>query len=242
MSKRQQVVIIDDERLARVELKNLLLDFPKLEVVAEAGNADAGLQIIRQWNPDLIFLDVQMPEKSGFDLLEEIEEVPPVIFTTAHDEYAIKAFEFNALDYLLKPVQKERLREAIERINKKKAIQTPSDTPSPLPYPEQLFLKDGDRTFFVALAEISLFSSYGNYVKVHFGEQSVLVHRSLNQMESRLPPQVFFRANRYSILNVKHIVAVQQVAKSKLLVHLSSGHEVTFSERRSIEFRSRWGV
>ena len=206
----------------------------------EAANADEGIRLIHTTRPDLIFLDIHMPEKSGFDLLEELkEEVPAVIFTTAYDEHAIRAFEFNALDYLLKPIQTDRLKQAIDRVFVPPPI---GDDFKTAPLPKQVYLKDGDQSFFVDLADISLFSSFGNYVKVHFEDRSILVHRSLNQLEKRSSPQQFFRANRYALINVAHIRKIRQGVRGKLVITLSNEKEIEFSERKSILFREIWGI
>jgi len=236
----KKVIIIDDERLARVELKQLLRAFAELEVVAEAANVEEGIQVIKQHQPDLIFLDIEMPEQSGFDLLEEIEATPQIIFTTAYSEYAIKAFEFNALDYLLKPIQEERLSKAIERVFSASAIIEESKKVEP--FRDHIYLKDGEQNFLVALVNISLFSSYGNYAKVHFKDQSIFIHRSLNQLEQRLPKDTFFRANRYSIINIQHIKNLKQTSRGKLKLLLSNEVEIEVSERKSILFRELWGV
>lgn len=241
--KHQKVIIIDDERLARLEMKTLIEEFQHLEVIAEAANADEGILLIEQLKPDLIFLDIHMPEKSGFDLLEELDEAPAVIFTTAFDEHAIKAFEFNALDYLLKPIQADRFKLAIDRIlNSKNAGKVDETLANTAPLPDHVFLKDGQQSHFIKLAEISLFSSFGNYVKVHFGEKPILVHRSLNHLEQRGLPAPFFRANRYTIINVDHIQSIRQGLRNKLVVVLNSGHEIELSERKSILFRSKWSI
>ena len=235
----RKVIIIDDERLARVELKRLLVDFPKLQVIAEASNADEGIRLIQSLKPDLVFLDIQMPEKSGFDMLEELEELPKIIFITAYDQYAIKAFEFNALDYLLKPIQTDRLVNAIERLFSSPAPIEPDKT---TPLKSHVLLKDGDQSYFVKVSEVSLFSSYGNYVKVHFDGQSILVHRSLNQLEKRLSTEQFFRANRFSLININHIEEIRPIQRSKLVVTLRSGHEIQLSERKSVIFKDIWGI
>ena len=242
MNQPKQAVIIDDERLARVELKTLLQQIPELETVAEATNADQGLALIQSHRPDLIFLDINMPERSGFDLLEDLDDAPPVIFTTAYDEYAIKAFEFNALDYLLKPIRFERLQEAVKKVLSPEVPLGQETDTHPEPYPDHLYLRDGDHAHFVALADISLFSSYGNYVKVHFSGQSILAHRSLHYLEKRLPERLFFRANRFSIVNVDHIRTIRPSGRGKLVITLIGGREVELSERRSVVFRGRWGI
>ena len=242
--KQLTTILIDDERLARVELKNSLKRISWVTILAEAANAKEGIAMIREHQPDFIFLDIHMPGQSGFDMLEELEEAPLVIFMTAYDEYAIKAFEFNALDYLLKPVNEERLKSALERVfhlheSKNKETVKAESVP---PFKDQLYLKDGNQHYFVALSKISLFSSFGNYVKVHFGEKAILVHRSLNLIESRIRDEQFFRANRYSIINMRHITEVRQGNRGKLLVLLNSGHEIELSERKSVLFREKWGV
>ncbi|MEM8527472.1 MAG: LytTR family DNA-binding domain-containing protein [Bacteroidota bacterium] len=236
----KKVIIIDDERLARVELKQLLKAFSDLEIVAEAANVEEGVQAIEKHQPDLIFLDIEMPEQSGFDLLEEIDVTPKVIFTTAYSEYAIKAFEFNALDYLLKPIQEERLSKAIERVLSISSMV--EETTKIEPFKNHIYLKDGEQNHFVALTDICLFASYGNYAKVHFDNQSILIHSSLNQLEQRLPKDLFFRANRYSIINVQHIKNLKQLLRGRLKILLDNELEIEVSERKSVLFREIWGI
>src|SRR3954467_5392305 len=166
-----RAIIIDDERLARSELKKLLTDYPEIEIVAEAANASEGIEKIENLNPDLVFLDIQMPGKTGFDLLAELDRAPHVIFTTAYDEYALKAFEVNALDYLLKPVEPKRLADAIQKLHiqeEKEQIINGGDVNvnrDMLREDDQVFVKDGERCWFVKLSEIRLFESVGNYAK-----------------------------------------------------------------------------
>src|ERR1700754_1161112 len=200
-----RAVIIDDERLARNELKKLLLDFPEIEVIAEAANAAEGVEKIDSLNPDLIFLDIQMPGKTGFDMLAELERAPNVIFTTAYDEYALKAFEVNALDYLLKPIEPKRLADAIHKVQyeiNKEAAGNNNLNRGPLTDADQVFVKDGERCWFVKLGEIRLFESVGNYAKVFFANNKPLILKSLNALEERLDDKVFFRANRKHIVNL----------------------------------------
>src|SRR3978361_316111 len=202
-----RAIIIDDERLARNELKKLLLDFPEIEVIAEAANASEGVEKIDSLSPDLIFLDIQMPGKTGFDMLSELERAPHVVFTTAYDEYALKAFEVNALDYLLKPVEPKRLADAIHKvqyeINKEAAGNNLNR--GPLTDLDQVFVKDGERCWFVKLGEIRLFESVGNYAKVFFANNKPLILKSLNALDERLDERTFFRANRKHIINLRMI-------------------------------------
>ena len=205
-----KAIIIDDERLARNELKKLLLDFPEIEVIAEAANSAEGVEKIDSLNPDLIFLDIQMPGKTGFDMLSELEKTPNVIFTTAYDEYALKAFEVNALDYLLKPVEPKRLADALQKLQLEEDKEPISDSTlsvnrSILNEHDQVFVKDGERCWFVKLSDIRLFESVGNYAKVYFGANKPLILKSLNALEERLDEKVFFRANRKHIVNLRLI-------------------------------------
>ena len=201
-----KALIIDDERLARVELRRLLSPFKEISIVGEAINADDAVAKINELTPDLIFLDIQMPGKNGFELLEELDSVPIVIFTTAYDEYALKAFEYNAMDYLLKPIEPKRLEETIKKIveRNRKVITQDSENPI-LTEDDQVFVKDGERCWFVKLAAVRLFESEGNYVRLYFEENKPLILRTLNYLDERLDSRTFFRANRKHIINLKYI-------------------------------------
>jgi two-component system LytT family response regulator len=239
---KKSVVIIDDERLARQELKKLLLDFPDYVVVAEAANAAEGVRFINEFDPDLVFLDIQMPDKTGFEMLEEVERMPPVIFTTAYDEHALRAFEFNALDYLLKPIDSARFTDAIHRFEN-----TEKKDPDPAPNmyvhrgslgeEDQVFVRDGDRCWFVRLADIRLFESAGNYAKVFFGTNKPLILKSLNALEDRLDHRVFFRANRKHIVNLRMIERVEPYFNGGLLLEIRGGERVEVSRRQSVRFK-----
>ncbi len=234
--------MIDDERLARNELKKLLAEFPELDIVGEASNANEGVEKIKLLEPDLIFLDIQMPGKTGFDLLTMLEHTPEIIFTTAYDEYAIRAFEVNALDYLLKPIEPKRLADAIyklKEINESEVAQI-SDTSSNrslLSEQDQVFVKDGERCWFVRLSEIRLFESVGNYAKVYFGVNKPLILKSLNALEERLDPKVFFRANRKHIINLRSIEKVEPYFNGGLLLELKGGDKVEVSRRQAVKFK-----
>ncbi|RYY63672.1 MAG: response regulator, partial [Chitinophagaceae bacterium] len=201
-----KAIIIDDERLARNELKKLLSDFPEVEVIGEAANAAEGIEKIESLMPDLIFLDIQMPGKTGFDMLMELEKAPHVIFTTAYDEFALKAFEVNALDYLMKPVEPKRLADALHKMQlaeeKELAAAMAGSHRGMLSENDQVFVKDGERCWFVKLSEVRLFESVGNYAKVYFGPNKPLILKSLNALEDRLDDKIFFRANRKHIVNM----------------------------------------
>ena len=237
-----KAIIIDDERLARAELRKLLQDFPEIEVVDDAANVDDGISKIENHNPDVIFLDIQMPGKTGFDLLSELDHAPQVIFTTAYDEYALKAFEVNALDYLLKPVEPRRLADTVEKLMKGKQsmpIRNGSEfeKQSLLNEDDQVFVKDGERCWFVKLSEVRLFESVGNYAKVFFGPNKPLILKSLNSLEERLDDKVFFRANRKHIVNLRLIDKIEPYFNGGLLLELKGGEKIEVSRRQTVKFK-----
>ena len=239
-----KAIIIDDERLARNELKKLLQDHSDIEVIEEAANVDDGIEKIETLNPDLIFLDIQMPGKTGFDLLAEVEKAPRVIFTTAYDEYAIKAFEVNALDYLLKPVEPRRLADALHKLHLEESRDRESATEdeiainrSMLHENDQVFVKDGERCWFVKLADIRLFESVGNYAKIYFGSNKPLILKSLNALEERLDEKVFFRANRKHIVNLRLIEKIEPYFNGGLLLELKGGEKIEVSRRQTVKFK-----
>ena len=236
-----RAIIVDDERLARNELKKLLADFPHVEVIAEAANVEEGIEKIDTLQPDLVFLDIQMPGKTGFDLLAELESVPEIIFTTAYDEYALKAFEVNALDYLLKPVEPGRLADAIQKLHLPaeggSGDITANSNRSLLTDNDQVFVKDGEKCWFVKLADIRLFESVGNYARVFFGANKPLILKSLNALEERLDEKLFFRANRKHIVNLRMIEKIEPYFNGGLLIELKGGDKVEVSRRQTVKFK-----
>ena len=233
-----KALIADDERLARTELKRLLTPFKDVKVVGEAVNADDALEKIQELKPDLLFLDIQMPGKTGFDMLEELDSVPTVIFVTAYDEYALKAFEYNALDYLLKPIEPKRLEETVNKLIEKKRKKAISELDkSILSESDQVFVKDGEKCWFVKLETVRLFESEGNYVRIYFGENKPLILRTLNYLDERLDDKVFFRANRKHIVNLKWISSIEPWLNGGLLVKLKDGQKIEVSRRQAIKFK-----
>lgn len=235
-------IIIDDERLARKELRTLLEASPEIEIIGECANADEAREAIEKENPDLIFLDIQMPGQNGFDLLETLDYVPYVIFVTAYDEYALKAFEVNALDYLLKPVDEERLRESITKVlslsAKKREAQKTSDQQNEyLQLDDQIFLKDGEKCWFVTLRNIRYFESEGNYVRVFFDNSKPLILKSLNNLEKRLNEKDFFRINRKYIVNLKEVIHIETWFNGGLQIKLKSGATLEVSRRQTSRFK-----
>jgi len=232
-------MIIDDEPLARRELRRLLLEFSWVDIVGEAGHVVEAAEKIEILTPELLFLDIQMPGGSGFDLLARLEHLPQVIFTTAHSEHAVHAFEVNALDYLLKPVEPERLASALTRVKREGGAQAPS-AGAPL---EQLFVRDGPRCWFIPLREVRLFSAEGNYVRLMWGKLQPLLGRPLTLLEQRLDSKHFFRANRSQIINLGFIESVEVGVNGRLHVQLrDGGPEVEISRRQARRFRELTSV
>lgn len=234
-----RALIVDDERLARKELIKLLEDHPSIEVIGEAANADEANQLVNELNPDILFLDIQMPGKTGFELLEMLEYVPLVVFTTAYDEFAIKAFEVNALDYLMKPIQAERLTETVAKLSDKVKSKTAASHSGDkkLGLEDQVFVKDGDRCWFVSLNNIRLFESDGNYIKVYFDANRPMIHKSLNALDEKLDERAFFRASRKHIINLSWVESIEPWFNGGLMVKLKGGDKVEVSRRQAAKFK-----
>ncbi|MDH5608405.1 MAG: LytTR family transcriptional regulator DNA-binding domain-containing protein [Cyclobacteriaceae bacterium] len=240
-----RAIIVDDERLARKELISLLDHHPEIEIIDEAVNVDEAYEKINQHSPDLIFLDIQMPGKSGFELLEMLDKVPRVIFTTAYDEFALKAFDYNALDYLLKPIQDERLKESINKLFSTSSSMTTRDEAEKskiLGIDDQVFVKDGDRCWFVKLSDIRLFESDGNYIKVYFQNFKPMIHKSLNALDERLDERSFFRASRKHIINLSWVESIETWFNGGLLVQLKGGEKVEVSRRQAARFKEKMSL
>jgi two-component system, LytTR family, response regulator len=234
-----KTMIVDDEPLARRELRRLLAEFPWVEIVGEAGNIVEAAKAIETDAPDLLLLDIKMPGGTGFDLLAKLEHVPRVIFTTAYDDHAVQAFEVNALDYLLKPIEPERLAAALARARGPLPTQTAARQSQIV---ERLFIRDGARCWFVPLNEVSLIVAEGNYVRLHWREVRPLLGRPLSSLEERLDPQRFFRANRRQIINVEFIAEVEPGTSGQLHVQLRGGPEVEISRRQARVFKTLMSV
>jgi two-component system LytT family response regulator len=238
-----RTLLIEDERLAREALKSLLKDFMEIEIVGEARNGSEALEMIKKLSPDLLFLDINMPEMNGFEMIKHLEEIPQVIFVTAYDEFALKAFEVNALDYLLKPVDPKRLQEAIKKLsNSEEDFNSHSDVflaskDRTLTLEDKVFIKDGEKCWFIELRKIRMLESDGNYVKVYFDSSRPLLLRSLNSFEERLDARFFFRANRKFIINLQWISSIENWFNGGLRVELMEGEKVEISRRQAIRFK-----
>lgn len=238
--KKIRVIVIDDERSAREELKRMLKDYPDFEIAGEARNADEAKEQIEAKHPDLIFLDIQMPEKNGFELLESLSEVPSVLFTTAFNRYAVQAFEANALDYLVKPIRDERFARAIEKV--RNSISQKLLAGKTFSNDRQIFIKDGGKCFFVWLSEIFLIESLDNYSELFFLDKKVVLKRSLRQWEEMLGSDFFFRINRTQLINIFYVQGIQPTSNGRLKLSLKTGQLLEVSSRQSTRFKNITGI
>ena len=230
-------IIIDDERLARVELRRLLGASPEVVIVGEAADADEAERLIERLQPDLVFLDIQMPGRDGFELLESLESAPAVIFTTAYDEHALRAFDHNTLDYLLKPIERTRLQIAIGKASERAQASKAHAGEPPLGIDDRIFVRDGERCWFVLLGEVRLFESKGNYTRLYFDNHKPLILRSLNRLEERLDPKTFFRVNRRQIVNLRLIDGIEPGDDDKLIVRIDGAPRIEMSRRQAQRFK-----
>ena len=237
-----RTIIVDDERLAREELKALLSEYPDIELIGEYKNTVEAKAAIESDAPDLVFMDIQMPGETGLELLEKIKNPPRTIFVTAYDEYAIKAFELKAYDYLMKPIDPERLSEVYKRLSEEN--QTPASVVNNdiLRSGERVLIKDGDKVWFIKVDDIRYFESEGNYVKVHFEKFRPLILRSLNSLEERMDEKLFFRANRKFIINLQHVVNIENWFNGGLQIELSCGTKIEISRRQTIRFKDKFSL
>ncbi|MBK8476357.1 MAG: response regulator [Opitutaceae bacterium] len=236
-----RALIIDDERLAREELRALLAAHPEIEVVGEAANGPQAQARITELRPELLFLDIQMPEQTGFELLGALEPpLPQVIFVTAYDRFALQAFESNALDYLVKPVEPERLARALARLAL--AEKPPLSAEGPLAAEARVFVRDGDRCWFVPVRDLVLLEADGSATRVYFGREKPLLARALTVLEARLPTDRFFRINRSQIVNLQCIESIEPWFSRSLRAKLTGGLEVEFSRRQALAFRETQGL
>lgn len=238
-----KIVIVDDSRLARKELVDLLETIPHTEMVAEAADVTSAVEAINAHKPELVLLDIHLPDGDGFDVLENSYHTPRVIFTTAYEQHALRAFEVNALDYLLKPVTRERLHTALERCTAKKM--TESQEPCSAAFKsrnDQIFVRDGEYCHFIRLSDLRLINVEGNYVRLHFLTTNALLARSMNYIEEKLDPRIFFRANRQQIINLDYIATIEPWLNDGLLITLRDGTGVEVSRRQAKELKQRMEI
>lgn len=228
-------IIVDDEKLARQELNYLASELPHLKVLACCGDVEDAMEKINQLTPDLVFLDIEMPEKNGFELLASLDYSPNVVFVTAYDHYAIKAFDRNALDYLLKPTTVQRLSLAVDKVSERLNLLRHIDTS----LARQIFVKDGGRCYFISLHEIYLLQSAGNYCTLYWRDTRCMLHKTLKQLESVLPVQHFIRVNRQQILNSNFIAGIETYYHGGMLLTLRNGKTIQVSHRNAVGFKMK---
>ena len=242
MRPRLRALIVDDERLARKELRSMLAEHPEIKIEGEAESAAEAAELIRAAEPDIVFLDIHMPGESGFDLLEKVDVAFKIIFITAFDAYAIRAFEVNALDYLLKPVNPERLARAVERLFEKQAAR--EDAPRKLDYSDRLFLVlDDERSRFLKINTIAFISGAGDYSDVYTSDgRKILAPKPLREWEERLPEKYFYRIHRSTIVNLEYVDRVERWFNRAYRVHLHNFAEpLVMSRRYAARLRSKYG-
>jgi two-component system, LytTR family, response regulator len=238
---RYRAIIVDDERLARVELRSMLDDYPQVQVVGEADGVEAAAELVRTAGPDVVFLDVQMPGLSGFELFDHVDASFKTIFVTAYDAHALRAFEVNALDYLLKPVSPRRLARAIERLGAESRDAEPQ--PRRLDYGDRLFLTADDKPRLLKVEAIAFIRAADDYSEVHTSDgKALLVQKPLKEWEGRLPENCFWRIHRSTIVNVEYVERIEENLNRSYLVYLRGiAQPFLVSRRYASELRTRFG-
>lgn len=235
-----KIYIVEDSRLARQELRTLLAAIPDADIVGEAAELAPARDAIDTLQPELLLLDVELPGATGFDLLDQLEHLPLVVFTTAYDQHALAAFERNALDYLLKPIDPARLEAALAKA-RERLRPRPSAAPAAAQKgaDDMVFLRDGERCWFVRLGDIAGFESCGNYAQAWFDGQRPLINRTLTSLEEKLDPQLFFRASRSHLVNLRWVQGIEPWRNDGYRVTLKDGHQVEVSRRQAKLLREK---
>ena len=233
MKKEWRTIIVDDERLARNQLRDLLSHFENIKVIAEADSVPSAVKIVNDLQPELIFLDIQMPGESGFDLLQQINSLPKIVFVTAYDQYAIRAFEVNALDYLLKPINPQRLTQAVVRLSVDR--QESAETVKPLEYDDHLFIAVGERADFIKVSSIVCIRADGVYSEILANDgRKLVLHKSLKQWLKQLPAKHFAQIHRSTVINLENVERVEQWFNYSYQVYLQNIKEPLVMSRRFV--------
>ena len=245
--KKHTVFIIDDERLAREELKMLLQAIEMVELIGEASSGEEAKRLLPSLEPDILLVDINMPGMNGIEFVKGLNNPPYVIFVSAHEDHAISAFSVGAFDYLLKPINPNRLMESFNRILQDEQDDWDNAKEQPLEkkkltITDKVYIRDGEKSWFVPFTDIRLFESDGNYVKVHFHQNKPMLLRSLNSFQELLDPHFFFRANRKHIVNIEWISSVETWFNGGLMVELKTGEKIEISRRQAIRFKENWGI
>jgi two-component system LytT family response regulator len=253
-SAKTRVLIADDEPLARERLRMLLTQEDWVEIAGECQNGPEAVGAIQKLRPDLVFLDVQMPGATGFDVIQQVgvSRMPPVVFVTAFDRYALRAFDVHALDYLLKPFDRERFQQALARARQhldrkdpgeleRRLIELVQDLRSSPQRPERFVIKSAGRVFFVRTDEIDWIEAAGNYVKLHVGAEAHLLRETMNSLEAQLNPDLFYRIHRCHIVNIERVKELQPWFNGEYVVFLRSGARLTLSRGYREKLQDRIG-
>ena len=230
-----KAIVVEDSRLAREGLVKMLKNFPDIDVVGEADHPSTALILIKEAHPDIIFLDIHMPGENGFDLLEKLDYTPRIIFTTAYSEYAIRSFDYNTVDYLLKPISEERLKIAIDKLSANNEF--PALPKPPLDIHSRMFIKDGENCHLVPLESIRYFESCKNHVRIFFNNDSAFVKKSLNTIEERLPKKYFLRVNRQYVVNLHAIISIEEAVNDGYEITMNDGKVFEISRRNAVELK-----
>jgi two-component system LytT family response regulator len=236
MSARLRAVVVDDEPLARARLRRLLAQHPEVDVLADCGSGEESIATLQELRPDVAFLDIRMPDMDGFDVLDALgpQRPPQVVFVTAYSEHAVRAFEARALDYLLKPVSAERLKQALERLRPAGAgVET---------FPERIPVPVGGRIHLVETAQIDHVDAHANYVELHMGARSLVLRETMTRLESRLDPRHFLRVHRSRLVRLDGIVEAQAHASGRFLLRLKCGARIVTGRSYAARVRSALGV
>lgn len=234
-----KAVVVEDSRLAREGLLKMLAKFPLIEVVGAAENATQASQLIDEYLPDVIFLDIHLPGENAFELLQALDYEPKIIFTTAYAEYAVRSFEFKTIDYLLKPISSERLAQAVEKLAQSANSQAHSEvTVSTLDYANKILVRENDNSYLLQLSDIYYFESCKNYVRIFSAQGKPFVKKSLCQIEERLPAGHFVRISRQYIVNLDHMVAVEDSINDGFDITMTDGTVLNASRRSAASLKS----
>jgi len=246
-----KAIVVEDSRLAREGLVRMLAEFSSIKVIGSAENVSAALLLIKQHQPDVIFLDIHMPEQNGFELLEQMSYQAKIIFTTAYAEYAVEAFEHDSVDYLLKPISKDRLAKAVIKLSnysesihnlnnndENENYEYEQDNTSVLALNSRIFVKDNDQCHLIEIANINYIESCKNYVQIYFEQNKVFVKKSLNHVEARLPKQLFFRVNRQFIINLQSVATIVETINNGYQLAMIDGKIIEISRRNTVKLKA----
>ena len=232
-----RTLIVEDSRLAREGLARMLQSHAEIELVGMASDADSALRLLRELRPELVLLDIGLPGGTGYSVLEQLDFSPKIIVTTADPEQALRAFDFDAVDFLLKPIRPERLARALDKLSTDAAPVSTTLGPD-----DRILLKDGERCHLIAVRDMRLLASAQSHVRVWFGNQQAVVRKTLQHVAARLPPQLFFQANRQTVVNLQAVRAIDETAGGGYLLTLDDGQRLDISRRQAAVLKERMSL